>query len=167
MSSPLRIRPAVRALVVDPDGRVLLVRFEFPTATVWCPPGGGVEPDEDPIAALERELAEELGLVGATIGPHVWNRRHLIRFDHGGSWDGQHEQIHLVRTEHFEPSPQLSWEELRAERIHELRWWSLAEIAAHPGRFVPTELSRHLAALLRDGPPATPIDTSDPTPSGN
>lgn len=154
----------MRALVLDPDGCVLLVRFEFPTATVWCPPGGGIEPDEDPVQALRRELAEEVGLTDAIIGPHVWTRRHLIRFDHGGSWDGQEEQIHLVRTERFDPAPQLTWEQLRAERIHELRWWHPAEIAEHPGRFVPTGLGHHLADLLDHGPPTTPLDTSDVAP---
>ena len=44
----LRIREAVRALVIDPDHRVLLVRFEFPTATRWALPGGGLEPGERP-----------------------------------------------------------------------------------------------------------------------
>lgn len=161
MTSPLRIRPSVRALVIDPDHRVLLVRFEFPTATAWCPPGGGVEPGEDPVVALRRELAEEVGLVDADIGPHVWTRRHLLRFEHGGTWDGQEDHIHLVRTERFDPTPQLSWDELRAERIHELRWWRLAEIAEHPGRFIPTHLARHLDDLLRNGPPSTPLDTSD------
>ena len=43
----LRIRSSVRAVVLDPADRVLLVRFEFPTATVWATPGGGQEPGED------------------------------------------------------------------------------------------------------------------------
>ena len=53
----LRIRPAVRGVVVTPDADVLLVRFEFPTRTVWALPGGGLEPDEDHLTALRRELA--------------------------------------------------------------------------------------------------------------
>ena len=40
----LRIRPSARAVVIDPEGRVLLVRFEFPRGTVWATPGGGQEP---------------------------------------------------------------------------------------------------------------------------
>ncbi|MDP9465373.1 MAG: NUDIX domain-containing protein, partial [Actinomycetota bacterium] len=70
----LRIRQAVRALVIDPDQRVLLVRFEFPTATRWALPGGGLEPGEDHLDALRRELEEELGLVDAVIGPQIWHR---------------------------------------------------------------------------------------------
>ena len=54
----LRIRPAARALVVDPDDRVLLVRFEFPAGTRWALPGGGIEPGETPEEAIRRELVD-------------------------------------------------------------------------------------------------------------
>lgn len=160
-SSRPRLRRAVRALLVDPDDRVLLVRFEFRDGTVWALPGGGVEAGEDPIDALHRELAEELGLIGADIGPHVWDRIHLIEFEHGDDghrWDGQHDRIHLVRTVAFEPRPRLSWEQLRAERLHEVRWWTLGEIHAHRGRFAPRRFAEHLTRLLRDGPPEHPLD---------
>ena len=53
----LRIRQAVRALILDPEDRVLLVRFEFPnTGRKWALPGGGVEADETDHDALRREL---------------------------------------------------------------------------------------------------------------
>ena len=58
----LRIRPAARAIVLDPDDRILLVRFEFPDGTFWATPGGGIEPGETPEEAVRRELAEEAGL---------------------------------------------------------------------------------------------------------
>jgi hypothetical protein len=32
------------------------------------------------------------------------------------------------RRERFEPSPALSWDQLRAERLHELRWWHIDEV---------------------------------------
>ncbi len=125
----LRIRRAVRAAVLDPGDRVLLVRFEFPTRTVWATPGGGQEPGEDDEATLRRELDEELGLRDVEIGPHVWTRLHVIPFI-DGSWDGQRDHVYLVRTPSFVPQPTLTWEQLRAERVHELRWWTLADVAA-------------------------------------
>lgn len=153
----LRIRQAVRALVIDPDQRVLLVRFEFPTATRWALPGGGLEPGEDHLDALRRELEEELGLVDAVIGPQVWYRLHIVPFLNG-QFDGQRERIHLVRCDAFEPQPRLSWEQMNAEYVHELRWWTLDEIATSDAHFVPEELHTLLATLLRDGPPKEPID---------
>lgn len=153
----LRIREAVRALILDPHDRVLLVRFEFPnTGTRWALPGGGLEPGESDHEALQRELAEELGLVGAEIGPHIWTRLHVIPF-FDGRFDGQRERIHLVRTAAFEPHPHLGWEQLRAELVFELRWWHPDEL--HPSMpLVPASLCEHLAALRRDGPPNRPVD---------
>ncbi len=50
----------VAALVVGPDGRVLMVRKSG--TDVFMNPGGKPEPGEDSIAALRRELVEEIGL---------------------------------------------------------------------------------------------------------
>lgn len=161
MTDGLRIRRAVRALIVDPDARVLLVRFEFPTATVWATPGGGVEGGEDDETALRRELDEELGLTDVHIGPHIWSRRHVIPFL-DGSWDGQDDRIHLVHAPAFVPRPRLGWEHLRAERVHELRWWTSDELMAAGDervRFAPRRLPELVAALHTEGPPATPLDT--------
>lgn len=153
----LRIRQAVRALVVDPADRVLLVRFEFPDVTVWALPGGGVEPGESAVEALERELDEELGLVGVDIGPHIWSRVHVVPFL-DGTHDGQRDDIYLVRTDEFQPAPRLTWERLNAERVHELRWWTSAELDASDARFAPNALARVVRELLESGPPAGPID---------
>jgi 8-oxo-dGTP pyrophosphatase MutT (NUDIX family) len=155
----LRIRQAVRAVLLDPADRILLVRFEFPGATRWALPGGGIEPGELPEDALRRELHEELGMVDVAIGPHVWSRLHHVAFL-DGSHDGQHDRIHVVRVdEPFEPSPTLGWERLRSEHVHELRWWTLAEVVdAEEVHFVPATLAEHLIALLRDGAPPAPVD---------
>lgn len=153
----LRIREAVRALVIDPDDRVLLVRFEFPnTGTRWAMPGGGVEAGESDHQALRRELHEELGLTDVSIGPHLWTRLHVIAFI-DGLHDGQRERIYLVRTGHFEPTPALSWAQLNTEYVFELRWWRPEELGDDLP-LVPATFRQHLAGLLRDGPPKRPID---------
>ncbi len=153
----LRIRSAVRALVIDPEDRVLLVRFEFPgEGTRWALPGGGVEPNESDHEALQRELAEELGLLDASIGPHIWDRLHIVPFV-SGEFDGQRERIYLVRSRAFEPRPHLSWPELHAEFLFEIRWWHPHELAVGLP-FAPQALHDHLHRLLRDGPPNQPVD---------
>jgi 8-oxo-dGTP pyrophosphatase MutT (NUDIX family) len=155
----LRIRPAARAVVLDPDDRILLVRFEFPGGrTIWATPGGGIEPGEGPEQAIRRELAEEAGLVVERVGPAIWTRLHIVPFI-GGQWDGQREQYHLVRVPSFTAEPQLSWERLNAEHVFELRWWSSAELDEAAEIFAPRRLPELLRALLSDGPPSEPIDT--------
>ena len=153
-----RIRPAARALVVTPDHHVLLVRFEFPAGTRWALPGGGLDDGEDHRAALARELREEVGLVDVEIGPHVWTREHRIAFVNG-LWDGQREHIHLVTVpERFEPAPTMTWDELNAEYLFEIRWWHRDEIAASDAVFAPADLARRLADLLDRAIPAEPVD---------
>jgi 8-oxo-dGTP pyrophosphatase MutT (NUDIX family) len=156
---PLRIRPAARAVLRTPDDHVLLVRFEFPGGTRWALPGGGIDPGETALEALRRELVEEVGLTDAAIGPHIWNRLHIIPFL-SGEWDGQHETVHLVDVEAvFTPRPALSWEQLASEYLHELRWWHLDEIAAAVDTvFVPRALAALLRSLRTEGPPNPPVD---------
>jgi 8-oxo-dGTP diphosphatase len=59
----------VAALIRDDAGRVLLVRKRGTTA--FMQPGGKRDPGEDDIAALSREIAEELGcsVVRASVRP--------------------------------------------------------------------------------------------------
>lgn len=143
--------------MLDPDDRILLVRFVFPnTGERWALPGGGMEPGERDHDALHRELAEELGLTDVEIGPHVWDRLHIIPFI-DGRWDGQRERIYLVRTPAFEPAPRLTWEQLHAEYVFDIRWWHPGDLS--PGLpFVPESLHEHLHRLLLEGPPNQPVD---------
>lgn len=153
----LDIRRATRALILDRTGHVLLVRFEFPTASIWALPGGGLDDGETTEEALRRELREELGLTDFEIGPHIWNREHIIPMSTGH--DGQRDQIHLVQLDRFEPEPEIGWERMRAESVHELRWWAIDDIANSDLLFAPRALHRLLTQLVDDGAPSEPVDT--------
>jgi 8-oxo-dGTP diphosphatase len=52
----------VTLFVVDPGGRLALIRKPHFTEGVWRPPGGGVRPHEDVAAGAVREALEETGL---------------------------------------------------------------------------------------------------------
>jgi G:T/U-mismatch repair DNA glycosylase/ADP-ribose pyrophosphatase YjhB (NUDIX family) len=147
------LRPAVRALVVDADDRVLLTRFDWPDKSVWAPPGGGIEPGETAEQAIVRELAEETGLIDLPLGPSIWTRDHW--FADMAGWGGQSERIYLVRVEPFEPAPQL---DLAAEKVAEIRWWTLEELDRPDRQFAPRRLPALVRDLLANGPPPEPID---------
>jgi TDG/mug DNA glycosylase family protein len=138
-------REAVRALVVDAAGRLLLLRWENPVthAAWWIAPGGGVAPGESDEAALCRELAEELGLDVEDVGPAVWQREHVMPT--GGRLILQRERFHLVRVESHTVAPRV---DLPAENIHGHRWWTLRELDETEERVAPprlSELARTLA----------------------
>lgn len=60
IKAPLNRR--VRAILLTGRGTVMLIkRVKRDVQPYWVAPGGGVEGDEDVIAALHRELMEELG----------------------------------------------------------------------------------------------------------
>lgn len=84
-SKPVRL--VVAAALVDRDGRVLLAQRPEGKhlAGTWEFPGGKVEADETPEAALVRELREELGieteascLAPATFASHSYEHFHLL-----------------------------------------------------------------------------------------
>jgi double-stranded uracil-DNA glycosylase len=154
-ASGLPLRDAVRALVRDPAGRLLLVRFDFPNQTVWAFPGGGVESAESHEEAIERELREEAGIREFELGECIWTRTHWFPM-RGHS--GQRERIYLVDVPGDEPRPELDWNELRAEWLTDIRWWTREEIEAYDGLLAPRRLRDLLRELDQHGPPAEPID---------
>jgi double-stranded uracil-DNA glycosylase len=149
------LREAVRALVRDPAGRLLLVRFEFPDKTVWAFPGGGVEDSESDEATMARELREEAGIREFRLGPCIWTRTHWFPM---GAHSGQRERIYLVEVAGDEPQPELGWDELRSEWMTAIRWWTRDEVAAHDGILSPRRLKSLQRELNEHGAPAEPVD---------
>ena len=146
-------REAVRALIVTPDARTLLMRIRSPNTGVafWILPGGGLEPGESDADGLRRELREELGLVDFTPGPLLWRRQHTF------NWRDrrlrQRERIYAVHTEAFAPAMN---DDVEREVFVEFSWRAIADLAAMPERLTPLHLAQIAASYVAHGPPAEP-----------
>ena len=72
----------VRAVVLDAEGRVFLVRHSYVTG--WYLPGGGVDLGETMEQALWRELKEEgdIDLTGDAVLHGIFLNSHVSRRDH-------------------------------------------------------------------------------------
>ncbi|MFD8812778.1 NUDIX hydrolase [Streptomyces sp. NPDC059627] len=157
----VNLRHSVRAVILDEGDRILLCRFAIPDpagTVVWAAPGGGIEPGETPLAALRREVQEEAGLMIEADPPHVWHQE-VVAPGHAAGYDGVVNDYFLVRTVLFEPRGALSDDELAAENITELKWWSLPDIAGYrgPELFSPRDLAGPLGALISVGAPEVPV----------
>ena len=160
MSFTLR-RRAARVVLLDDDGRVLLLEAHDPArphgGTWWEIPGGGIDPHESSADAARRELREEAGVHEADIGPCVWVQR--ARFSFGGWRFDQWEEIHVAWC----TDPPATWqpaglEALEAVAFQQHRWWELDELLTSDARVLPARLRHHLPDLVAGRMPAEPID---------
>jgi 8-oxo-dGTP pyrophosphatase MutT (NUDIX family) len=78
-------RSCARIICLDPEGRILLLRWRDPLSgrMKWEPPGGGMESGETPFQAARRELVEETGLPPDLIEPAS------IEIDRQYQWNGR------------------------------------------------------------------------------
>jgi 8-oxo-dGTP pyrophosphatase MutT (NUDIX family) len=155
-------RHAARALVIDSRDRVLLFRVsaghsEGP-AELCITPGGGLESGDSFEQAALRELWEETGLDGVTLGPCVWARPDV--FYKEGRRHGGIERIFLVRTPQIEITI-APFDPAKRGRIYEHRWWSSDEVRAHESEeaFAPRRLGELLPDIIAGNIPSSPIDT--------
>jgi 8-oxo-dGTP pyrophosphatase MutT (NUDIX family) len=80
---PNQLVPAVSAVVLDEEERVLLHRRT--DSDLWALPGGGIEVGESVIEALVREVKEETGLdvvVDTLVGIYS-DPRYVVAYDDG------------------------------------------------------------------------------------
>jgi putative (di)nucleoside polyphosphate hydrolase len=137
--SPLPYRPNVGAALFNREGLVFVARrADFPNAEGapggWQLPQGGIDADEDPRAAVLRELEEEIGTARATImGEHdAWLTYdlppELIGKALGGKYRGQRQRWFALRFTGVDNDIRLD-----LDPHPEFDAWRWAELAELPG----------------------------------
>lgn len=123
-------RLAGRVIVLDPDGRVLLFRYDDPepNGQHWATPGGGLEPGDDYYAGAQRELAEETGWDDVPVEPGEVHHRTLTMLYGHRRLVRQTERYFVARV----PIGQRPLGDVAAmhvsDGIRASRWWTLAEL---------------------------------------
>jgi ADP-ribose pyrophosphatase YjhB (NUDIX family) len=145
---PLRLRQAGRVIVLDPQDRVLLFRYDDapPNGRHWSTPGGGLDEGEDYRGGARRELAEETGWTDVPLGPEVLEQTLVMGY--GDEIVQQHERLFLARVE--VPGRELG--EVAAMHVSDgivaWHWWTLAEIDATDEVIWPAGLADLIRRLL-------------------
>lgn len=162
---PRFTRRAVRVLLLDDDGRILLIEDSDlgldPVLRWWGTPGGGVDPHESDAQAAVRELYEETGLVvtEADLEGPVFERTVV----HGWSEKvvDQAEVYYLVQVPAFDVDTSRHTEEEQLTVV-QLRWWEQGDLATTSDDVWPRDLPDLLALAAqphrwRRGPVAGPV----------
>jgi 8-oxo-dGTP pyrophosphatase MutT (NUDIX family) len=154
MSEPDVIgRRAGRVLVVDVDGRLLLLSGVDPADSAppyWFTIGGGAGSGESLAEAAARELGEETGIIASAgdLGEPIWHE--VAEFGFEGRRFRQEQDFFVLKVGAAGNGvPEVSTagadnEEAAVVLGH--RWWTLAELESTQERFYPAELPN----LLRE-----------------
>jgi 8-oxo-dGTP pyrophosphatase MutT (NUDIX family) len=135
-------RASVRVMVLDLDGRLLLLHTCDPARRWfewWELPGGGIEPREAPRDAAVRELYEETGIRAAGLGRPLGTVE--TQFSFGGCEYRQTEEVFVLFVAQPAVAPAALDGELEREARLGHRWWVPAEAFAADINLYPPQLA--------------------------
>ena len=151
----MRVRNTARAVMLDPQDRVLLFEFHLPAGFIaddprrfWATPGGEIEPGEDVRSALVREVLEETGIGGCSFGSELWFGSNVLMFK--GEPVRTHERFFLVRSPAAMPSA-ANWTNDEKDVMRAHRWWTVPDLIAATEAIFPPRFGYLVDAFLKNG----------------
>ncbi len=146
LNTALRLRRAARLIVLDPEGRALMFRYDVPGRDpFWVTAGGECEPGESFEDAARRELFEETGI---TADPGEQIARMTPEFiTVEGEPVQADERFFLVRVAEARiDTSQHTAQEKRLMTQH--RWFTRAELADWPEAVFPANLAEMIRSQI-------------------
>lgn len=147
------LREAARAIVLDTEQRVLLVRYDD-HGGFWATPGGSLQAAESHAAAVIRELYEELGIDGRMVelGAQLAERstNHMV-----GTREVR--QVERYFLAYASPADVHVDQATQRDNIQDHRWWTLGELRSTRDRVYPAGLADLIAAVADGRVPERPV----------
>jgi 8-oxo-dGTP pyrophosphatase MutT (NUDIX family) len=161
----MRERLTARVVLLDPNGRILLMKGRLPGdlggPAFWYTVGGGLDEGESVAEAAAREVVEETGLTDVVFGPAVW-RDETILPDIEGELR-LFRQIYIVAHTGGGPLSRAGWQAYEHQLTDDVRWWTLEELRLTDEMVYPEGLGELLPDVLagRYAPEPLVICTQD------
>lgn len=148
-------RRTARAILMDPEERVLLFEFHLPAGFIsdaprifWATPGGAIEEGEDVISALRREVDEETGIQGYDVGPELFHGSNELTLN--GVPTRTLERFFLVRSA-VSSLGTTAWTDVEKQVMRRHKWWPLSELKVTTETVFPPRLGYWIETVLRQG----------------
>lgn len=157
-------RRTARVVLIDPDGRVLLLHdsdpFLAPRPTFWITVGGALDPGESVLDAAVREVREETGLRLAASDIRGPVAERFVVHGYSDRVVEQTETFFVAAVPHFEIDQSgLMPDELESHLG--FHWWTLDELA-HTGEAIwPTDLVKLIEAADAESEWPVPMSTAE------
>jgi 8-oxo-dGTP pyrophosphatase MutT (NUDIX family) len=145
LNPSLRLRRAARLIVLDPELRALMFRYDVPgRPPFWVTAGGECEPDESFEDAARRELLEETGIIADPGAEIARMTPEFITVE--GEPVQADERFFLVRVidAGIDTSRHTALEQ---QLMTQHRWFTLEELGQWPEAVFPVELADMIRSL--------------------
>jgi 8-oxo-dGTP pyrophosphatase MutT (NUDIX family) len=146
LNPALRLRPAARLIVLDPEGRALMFRYDVPGRDpFWVTAGGEVDPGESFEDAARRELLEETGII-ADPGPQIARMTPEFITVEGEPVQAD-ERFFLIRVDEARIDT-AGHTELEQALMTQHRWFTLAELESWHEAVFPVDLADMIRSAI-------------------